>query len=171
MTLFTLNPNPPLSVVNTTTETTLFDYLMPGGTLPSNGNLVVTSLLDFFNNDGGPQSVIFKLYLGTTGTVLLQTFEPTNGASATKHVAMQLVQTIAAGTTTSQYVSGQYTQNSGAVPGNDVAAISAFALASMGQNTSALDTTSVQHLRLTAQLTDASPNLFVNLYSAKVVLT
>jgi hypothetical protein len=55
-------------VVNTTTETTVYSFTVPGGTLGTNGMLRITFLGSQLNNSGGNAGLTFRLSYG--GTVI-----------------------------------------------------------------------------------------------------
>jgi hypothetical protein len=51
-------------VVNTTTETTVYSFTVPGGTLSTNRALRVSLIGDYLNNSGGDASFNMRLYYG-----------------------------------------------------------------------------------------------------------
>lgn len=70
-------------VVNTTTETTVYSFTVPGGTLSTNRALRLTLIGDYLNNTGSSQDFQFKLKYGGTlyGYMLLNAGNqvPTDG--------------------------------------------------------------------------------------------
>lgn len=169
-TLFTINGAPALSVTGTTTETTLFDYTMAGGTMGANNNVRITVLEDLFNNTGGTVSGTVTVYFG--GAVVM-TFSPQNGTSSSTHIPGIVVATISASNATNvQYLSGKFDQPASGTFGNAWSnmGVVSTTVPRIGQNTSAVDTTASQHLKVTVTNSSSSGSQVTNIYSAKVEL-
>jgi hypothetical protein len=53
-------------VVNTTTETTLYEFSIPGGTLSTNNAVRVTIIGEYFNNSGAGRTLTLRVKYGAT---------------------------------------------------------------------------------------------------------
>lgn len=140
------------AVSNTSSETTLHSFTLPGNTLGSDGMIEFQMYLGLANNIGSNKTVTFNLVYATTniGTVttgLNNTFSPTYALSG-------MIKAV--GATNSQkgvlFVNGQHDTNT---------------VTAGGAGTSAVDSTANQTLKLTVQFNAASASLSATVYSVR----
>lgn len=91
-----------VTVTNSTTETTIYTYTIPGGTLDANGELRLTLLNEYLNNSGANRSLQFKVKLG--GATVIDSTTGNLGASALNRIISLELRVSALGATNSQKV-------------------------------------------------------------------
>ena len=101
--------NPAVDVKNTTAETTIFTYSIPGNTMRAAGRLHLSFDGDILDNIGTASTTI-KVYFG--GTLVLNG-TLTNGPSAVRDTVKGFVDITNLGAANSQYVSGYWIQGQG----------------------------------------------------------
>lgn len=144
------------TVVNTTTETSVFSGTVPGGTLGTNNLLILRMCGDIFNNTGANQTVTFRVkYGGTT----IHTFTTINIGSITpdRYADIFTVFLGAENATNAQRSMMEHKQGGagsgdGTVSGGNDHQTSVNRLLT-------IDSTSDQTLEVTVQLPTASANL------------
>lgn len=165
--LYSLTGNPAVQVVSTAAETTLFSFVLPGNTLPTNGEIRCHLRGRIFNNVG-TEGQTFRFYFGASVVLF---FTLTNGASSTNSVAEDFEFTIVgAGATNAQYFNCTYLSNNGDTDGTANSFSGATSNCGTGQATGTLDTTSNQTIKATCQNAVSNANLYFSLYSAKLIL-
>jgi len=165
--LYSLTGNPAVQVVSTAAETTLFSFVLPGNTLPTNGEIRCHLRGRIFNNVG-TEGQTFRFYFGASVVLF---FTLTNGASSTNSVAEDFDFTIVgAGATNAQYFNCTYLSNNGSTDGTANSFSGATSNCGTGQATGTLDTTTNQTIKATCQNAVSNANLYFSLYSAKLLL-
>lgn len=91
-----------VTVTNSTTETTIYTYTIPGGTVDANGELRLTLLNEYLNNSGANRSLTIKVKLG--GATVMEDTTGNIGASALNRIINLEVRVSALGATNSQKV-------------------------------------------------------------------
>lgn len=134
-------------IVNTVTETAVYSYSVPGGTLSTNNGLSLTALGDYLNNTGTPATFDVRVKYGATTICSAQ---DTPSVSASRRGIEVHVELYAAGGTSAQRAKCQIIVTSaGAVSG---VTDSSTAVWRPGYHTSvAIDSTASQTLQITLQ--------------------
>lgn len=143
------------TVSNTTTETSVYSYSVPGGTLSTNRKLRLTILGRFLNNTGAGANVDWR---AKAGGATLCTIDPASPGASASQKAVKLVfeiENVAATNVQRATLHGVIgtagpTDTSGG-PGGGGSMIAT--------NTGAVDTTAAWTLEVTAQMSAASANL------------
>lgn len=159
-------PTGTIDVVNTTTETDLYNFSVPAGTFGTNGGLRLHLLMDYLNNTGGNRSTTIRGYLGST---LIFTFTDAMGASADRAAMMVELWIFAKGATNSQIGMGRFMKNDpGSIASGGGTAGTTRELEIAGNNAMAEDTTGARTLRVTWAHSAADANLSVRRLTARL---
>jgi hypothetical protein len=146
------------TVTNTTTETTVYSFSVPGGTLGTNDAIRMTLVGSWVNNTGGGDTVVIRVKYGAT-TIFSYTYNPTNGSYGVNlETFLSALNATGAQVANSRFTAVQGLTGAGAVP-TDILGTHA---------TIAEDSTAAKNLVVTAQLGTATTNL---IFSAYVVHT
>ena len=152
-----VNKNRNLLVENTTSETDLWTYLVPGNQLGTLNALHIRLIGSLFNNSGG--TVTFTLRWKFGATTLFSDTYPTLAASATRR-PLDYDFILAANNSVSAQVSGGYMMLSVATAATtgtgDIATDEQQGIAPIECATSSVDSTSDQTVKLTLQMSSAS---------------
>ncbi len=140
-------------VVNTTTETAVYSYSVPGGTLGANGHLRLTMIGDYLNNSGGSQTLTIRVKYGAT--TLFAIWNEAIASNASRKPNHLVVDLIAANATNAQRAFARYAQRQ-AASGTDG---SNSSLRESGNTSVAVDSTTAQTLQVTVQHSAANANL------------
>lgn len=160
-----------LLVENTTSETDLWTYLVPGNTLGTTNALHVRIVGSLFNNSGG--TVTFTLRWKFGATTLFSDTYPTLAASATRRPIDFDIIFAADGSTSSQKFGGYMMLSvaTAATTGNgDIGTDEQQGIAPIEGATSSIDSTSDQTLKLTLQPSSASTSAEIFISYAYVEL-
>ncbi len=140
-------------VVNTTTETAVYSYSVPGGTLGSNGHLRLTLIGDFLNNSGGTQTFTVRVKYGAT--TLFAIWNEAVGNNASRKPVRLEVDLIAANATNAQRATGRFNMLQAASGSDGATPSDRFS----GHTSLAVDSTTAQTLQVTVQHAAANANL------------
>jgi hypothetical protein len=147
-----------LEIANTVTETTLYTYSVPGGTLSTTKALALNLIGDWINNTGADQTVRLRVKYGAT-TLHDETTAPLP-PSAMRRAWMLNLQLGNTGTASSQFAAISWllgNAQAGAVGLGDASV--AMHQNHLGAGSSAEDSTVAQALTVTIELSTASANL------------
>jgi hypothetical protein len=155
-----------MQVVNTVTETDLFSYSLPGGTLAAGDSLALMVDLSWLNNSAG--SVTFRWRLKFGATTLFDSAATTFTTSASRNRGKFLIDIIA-GSTTAQIVDGLIVGTRGASPGVIITSGTGLTAGDL-KGTGAEDTSTAKTLKLTIEHGTAAATVDTTLHSAKLLL-
>lgn len=96
--------NPDTSVANTTTQTTLYTFTVPGGTLISNQMIQIEALLEHLNNSGSTDTVGIGVYYG--GSIFVNVERGGQSSSASPRAILLRARLYANGSSNSQIGGG-----------------------------------------------------------------
>ena len=92
------------TVNNTVTETAVYSYTIPAGTLDANGEIVLTLWSEFLNNTGVGRGYIIKVKLGGTTVIEFDMGSSALVSTTTRRLSQTVVSLAALGATNSQIV-------------------------------------------------------------------
>jgi hypothetical protein len=157
------------TVVNTTTETTIYTLSVPGGTLGTNKRLRITMVGDILNNTGGVQQENIRVKYGATTIATMGSLGL--GFSAIRRPIWAWVELVARNSTSSQFA--HYYYKDGTAPGaGGISGTTADGTEDTnGQHqTVAEDSTVTKNLVITFQPAAASPNFDIRSHLIDVEL-
>jgi hypothetical protein len=153
-------------VTNTTTETTVYTFSVPGGTLGTNKALRLKLLGDHFNDDGASRDLTIRVKFGGT-TILSGTLTVT--ATSGRLPFIGEVQLVAANSALAQIASGDFIMgNQGSASGTMAA--TGFTFLNGMHNAVAEDSGVNRTLSVTIQHAAASGNISFRLHTATLEL-
>jgi hypothetical protein len=159
-------PTATIDIVNTTTETDLYNFSVPGATLGTTGGLRLHLLLDYLNNTGSNRQATIRIYLGST---LICTFTDTMGFSADRAAMIIEAWVFAKGATNSQIGMGRFMKNDpGSIASGGGTAGTTRELEIAGNNAMAEDSTAARTLRVSWAHSAADALLSVRRLTARL---
>ena len=149
-------------VTNTTSETDLFTYTVPGNTLGTNKALRVQIKADYLNNSGVNATVRFRVYYGATE--MYQDLGATMTTDASRHPVLIELWLIPRNATNSQALGGYILQGvaGGATTGiGDLGNDEILSDSPLRGNDASEDSTASKVLKVTVAHSAASTNLSI----------
>jgi len=155
-------------VTNTTTETTVYTFTVPGATLGTTKALRLTLIGDHYNNDGADRTLTIRVKYGAT-TILSGVFTVTSVGGTNRLAILGEVMLVAANSATAQVASGDFlASNQGAAGGT--MSVSGETIMTGINNAVAEDSANALALTVTVQHGVASGNVNFRLHSAVLEL-